>query len=119
MKLLRFIRLVFGLTSSPFVLNGTVKIHLEKFLSDNQNKDVIIKLLRDLYVDHVTSSFDSIKEGIQFYEISESCLLKGQFASRKWITNDQKLQRFIDAKENENIVENGTYRKVLGLHWFT
>ena len=28
------------------------------------------------------------------------------------------LQRFIDANETENIVENGTYRKVLGLHWF-
>ena len=46
-------------------------------------------------------------------------MLKGQFALRKWVTNDQELQVFIDAKEKENIVENGTYRKVLGLHWFT
>ena len=46
-------------------------------------------------------------------------MLKGQFALRKWITNDQKLQRFIDAKENENIEENSSYRKVLGLQWFT
>ena len=48
MKLLRFTRMVVGLTSSPFVV--TVKINLKKFLSDNQKKDVIIKLLRDLYV---------------------------------------------------------------------
>ena len=46
-------------------------------------------------------------------------MLKGQFAFRKWITNDQKLQLFIDVKENENIVQNSTYGKVLGLHWFT
>ena len=25
---------------------------------------------------------------------------------------------FIDVKENENIVQNGTYRKLLDLHWF-
>ena len=83
------------------------KTHLEKFLSDNQKKYVIIKLLRDSYVDYVTISFDSINEGIQFFEISKSCLLKGQFVLRKWITNEQKLQLFIDAKENENIVKNG------------
>ena len=33
MKLLQFTRSLFGLTSNPFVLNGTVKIHLEKFKS--------------------------------------------------------------------------------------
>ena len=73
--LLQFTRLIFGLTSSPPVLNRTVKAQLEKFLSDNQKKDVIIKLLRDLFVD-VTTSFDSINEGIHFYEISKSRLLK-------------------------------------------
>ena len=116
MKLLRFTRLVFGLTSSPFILNRTVKIHLDKVLSDNQKKDVIIILLTDLYADHVTTSFDSINEGIQFYEISKSCLLKGQFALRKLVTNYQKLQLFIDAKENENIAQNGNYRKLLGFY---
>ena len=46
-------------------------------------------------------------------------MLKDQFALRKWITNDQTLQSFVDAKENENIIENGTYLKVLGLHGCT
>ena len=73
--LLQFTSLVFGLTSSPSVLNRTIKAQLEKFLSDNQKKDVIIKLLRDLFLD-VTTSFDSINEGIHFYEISKSRLLK-------------------------------------------
>ena len=63
MKLLPFARLVFGLTLSPFVPNGTEKSHLEKFLLDNQKKDVISKLFRGLYDDDVTTSFDSINEG--------------------------------------------------------
>ena len=79
MKLLPFTSLVFGLTSSPFFVNGTIQFYLEKFLSDNQKKVVIIKLFRKLYFDVITS-FHSINEGIQFYEISKLCLLKGQFA---------------------------------------
>ena len=35
MKLLRFTRMVVGLTSRPFVVNGTIKINLKMFLSDN------------------------------------------------------------------------------------
>lgn len=54
----------------PFALNGTVKNLLRDFILDNQKKDV-------------TASFDSITEGIRFYEISKSCLLKGQFTLRK------------------------------------
>ena len=96
-----------------------VKNLLGKSLLDNQKKDVFIKLVIDLYADDVTISFDSINEGIQFYEIFKSCLLKGQFALWKQITNDQNVQLFIDAKENENILQNGTYRKVLGFHCFT
>lgn len=77
MKLLPFTSLVFGPKSSPFVLNGTIQFYLEKFLSDNQRKVVIIKLFRNLYFDDVITSFHSINEGIQFYETSKLCLLKG------------------------------------------
>ena len=77
MKLLSFTSLVFGPKSSPFVLNGTIQFYLEKFLSDNQRKVVIIKLFRNLYFDDVITSFHSINEGIQFYETSKLCLLKG------------------------------------------
>ena len=91
---------------------------MEKFLLDNQKKGVLIKLLRDFFVD-VTTSFDSINEGTHFCEISKLSLLKGLFALQKWVINDQKLQLFIDTNENKNIAQNGiVYRKVLKLHWF-
>ena len=99
-KILRFARLVFGLSSSPFVLNGTVKIHLEKFINDEQKRKVIIKLLRDLYVDDITSSVNDAKEEIKFYETSKSCLLSGKFDLRKWVTNEENLQTFINPKEH-------------------
>ena len=45
----RFLRLVFGLTSSPFILNATVRHHLNKF-SENES-EFVKKFLEDLYVD--------------------------------------------------------------------
>ena len=45
MRILRFATVVFGLISSPFILNGTVKIHLQKYLSDKEIKEIIQKLI--------------------------------------------------------------------------
>ena len=120
-KILGFARLVFGLSSSPFVLNITVKIHLEKFMNDAQKRKVIIKLLRDLYIDDVMSSINDAKEGIKFYETSKSCLLSGKFDLRKCVTNNENLQTFINSKEhsiNPPSIIDKTW-KVLGLNWST
>ena len=43
-SVLRFTRLVFGLTSSPFILNATVKFHLPQHLRQEKLKWEIEKL---------------------------------------------------------------------------
>ena len=47
----RFLRVVFGVTSSPFLLTGTIRHHLSKYLFCNQQ--FVEKLLEDLYIDDV------------------------------------------------------------------
>jgi hypothetical protein len=47
----RFTRVVFGVSSSPFLLNATVKYHLERFLASN--KATIQRLLQSTYVDDI------------------------------------------------------------------
>ena len=119
-KILRFARAVFDLTSSPFILNGTVRIHLQKYLRDEHNKEIIQKLIGELYVDDVTSSLNNEIEGQQFYEIAKSCLSSARFELRKWVTNDDKLQQYFNYKEsNGNLTTNNTNRKVLSLTWCT
>ena len=132
---LRFTRVVFGLTSSPFLLNGTIKIHVSKYLPVPHYTDIVKKLLLNLYVDDSTNSFDTIETAIEFYEKSKSCLKEANFELRKWATNSFEMKKLIDSNENnsrskmdisesETYVENlfgssSVYRKVLGLNWDT
>ena len=49
-QVLRFARVVFGVTSSPFLLNGTIKIYLER--NSEKFPKVVAKLPRSAYVEH-------------------------------------------------------------------
>ena len=48
---LRFAHVVFGVSSSPFLLNATVKHHLEKFLTTHP--ETVTSILQSIYVDDV------------------------------------------------------------------
>ena len=127
----RFLRVVFGVTSSPFLLNGTIRHYLSKYLSCDQQ--FIEKLLEDLYVDDVTSGTKTIEQGKEFYKKAKLILSEAGFDLRKWATNDSKLQNFFDSQENSKAkIFNETditfsdeqfgptknnYKKVLGLEW--
>ena len=87
--ILRFKRIVFGLTCSPFLLNATVKLHLEKFLSIESFKTFIEKLLLNLSVDDLSNSSDNIKDVINFY---------GNFILHKWKINCHELREFINTQ---------------------
>ena len=73
----RFLRLVFGLTSSPFILNATIRHHLQKFSSSDS--EFVQRFLEDLYVDDCTSGCRSVEEGKEFYEKSMTVFGNGGF----------------------------------------
>ena len=98
-SVLRFTRLVFRLSSSPFILNAIVKLHLSQYLGQEKLKWVIEKFLQDLYVDDSSTSFDYADDAFYFYETAKSCLQKGGFDLRKWITNNENFQHRITEHE--------------------
>ena len=137
-KILRFTHLVFGLSSSTFILNGTVKVHLETYLNDSTIQNVILKLLRDLYVDDTTGSFNDNEEAFNFYKIATSTTRDGSFRLQNWASNDKDLEDKINKLEVNNkckpVTDNNLsfvqmeigdifkqnepeYRKVLGVTW--
>ena len=64
----RFARLLFGLTSSPFILNSTINLHINKF--QNLSPEKVQEFLRDLYVDNSSTSFPHIKMHMIFIYLS-------------------------------------------------
>ncbi|XP_065665647.1 uncharacterized protein LOC136087069 [Hydra vulgaris] len=57
-----FLRIVFRITSSPFLLNTTITKHMENY--SDTFKEFTKKFLRDLYVDDSTVGVNTISEGI-------------------------------------------------------
>ena len=48
---LRFTRVVFGVSASPFLLNATLKHHIERF--SDEHPELVRRLMLSLYVDDV------------------------------------------------------------------
>ena len=130
----RFLRVVFGVNSSPFLLNATIRHHLSKHL--NEMKAFVEQFLRDLYVDDISTGVKNFEEGKYFYARAKSIMADAGFNLRKWVTNDSQLQQFIDSKEgnvsNDNLGDNESYietqlgvtsenksKRVLGVEWET
>ena len=59
-QILRFTRLVFGLNQSPFILEGTLKTHFERYKS--MYLELIRKIRDDMYVDDLVTGGESLQE---------------------------------------------------------
>ena len=90
----RLLRVVFGVTSSPFFLNGTIRHHLSKYLSWDQQ--FVEKLLEDLHVYDVGSGTKTIEQRKEFYKKAKLILSEAGFDLRKWVTRDSKLHFFFN-----------------------
>ena len=117
--ILRFLRVVFGIISSPFLLNETMKYHLERYL--NEAKNFVEKFLNDLYVDDSTFGFFNVKEAYDFYLNAKRIMKECGFELRKWASNSVELMNKINRDENINCSdssnESNHTRKVLGINW--
>ena len=124
--ILRFARVLFGLTCSPFLLNGTVKSHLQKHLQNENIAKFIERLLGDLYVDDSINSFDKKADCSEFYNVAKSTLAEAGFELRKWKLNDINLQQHLSAATanvfpDDVLIDNSSndvdnYTKVLGIN---
>ena len=97
-RVFRFKRVVFGVASSPFVLNATVRHHMEGY--EESFPSTVAKLLNSMYVDDMVCGSDTNREAYQLYLESKDMMGRGGFNLRKFITNSIDLQRRIDEKES-------------------
>ena len=97
MQVLRFTRVVFDVSSSPFLLNATVRYHLES--QAETHPELVEKILRSIYVDDVVSGAPSEAEAYAVYSESKRLLRTAGFNLRKFASNSIGLQRKVAQEE--------------------
>ena len=98
--------LVFGVTSSPFLLNGSIRHQLTSY--ESEGPQFVNEFLNSLNVDNFNGGRDSDSEAFKLYSKAKSRMRDGGFKLRKWISNSQKLMQWIDHEEGVPITEAAT-----------
>uniref|UniRef100_A0A7M5XLH7 Peptidase aspartic putative domain-containing protein n=1 Tax=Clytia hemisphaerica TaxID=252671 RepID=A0A7M5XLH7_9CNID len=110
----RFCRVLFGVTSSPFLLNATLRHHVNK----HENELFRNTVLNSLHVDDLSTSFDSMQEAFDFYKNCKSHFALASLNLRKLQSNCANLEAKVKncyMGDLETIDHNLT--KVLGIPW--
>ena len=100
---LRFTRVPFGVTSSPFLLNATIQYHLNKYTT--VFPETVQKISQSIYVDDIAFGADSDDSAFTLYSDSKTMLRDGGFNLRKFVTNSSVLLEKIE--ENEGALRDG------------
>ncbi|UYV65928.1 hypothetical protein LAZ67_3005902 [Cordylochernes scorpioides] len=86
LKFYRHCRVVFGLTSSPFLLAATIKYHLS--LPQFQDNRCAELLARSFYVDNCILSLSSTHDVKKFIKESSDIMRQAKFELRDWMWNE-------------------------------
>ena len=107
LSIYRLCRVLFGVTSSSFLLTATLITHAEKYrLADPV---FVENLLRSLHVEDLISGANSLSEVLGFFLKCKQHLAEASFNLRKFESNSQQLA--VDGNNHVFIT------KVLGLVW--
>ena len=104
----RFARVTFGVTSSSYLLNQTIRKHVENYKFDT---DFVNKVLESFYVDDFSGGENEFEKALELYKKLKLRFLDGLFYLRKWRTNDKKLRDLIS--ETNDLKPS----KILGVIW--
>ena len=112
---LRLCRVLFGATSSSFLLNATLLHHCKKFTEED--KEFVYQLIESLHVDDLHSVADTEQEAYNLYVKAKSLLSEGGFNLRKFQSNSIYLENLIRSTIHTSDIDMPRITKILGLVW--
>ncbi|PIC12590.1 hypothetical protein B9Z55_028354 [Caenorhabditis nigoni] len=108
----RFKRVPFGLKSSPYLLNATIRLHLSK-----QDNLIAKQMIRSTYVDNVYVGVMSVMEAKKFYHESKDMFAEAKMNLTQYFSNSSEANEFF--AEQEQSETEGGIQKLLGVKWDT
>ena len=103
----QFTRVIFGSTSSPYILGATIEKHLQQYDSGGVYGNTLQSLISDTYVDDVQGGGESAEDVHKFKKEAAHIMQEGGFKLCKWHSN---------VKEAEE-ADNKPMVKTLGIPW--
>ena len=104
----RFCRVLFGAAPSPFLLNATIRYHLNE--KDNwKTKD----LTENMYIDNVVTGTNCDDKALEYYSLSRSYLQEAGMNLRQWTSNSTAL----NLRAQEDNAHAAQTTNILGLTW--
>ena len=94
-----FARVVFGVTSSPFLLNATLLKHITSY--EREDPEFVNQMLHSFYVDAVSVSLEDVDKAYQLYLKSRERMAQGGFNLRRWLTNSRPLMEKIKEMDSQ------------------
>ena len=109
-RVMRLLRVPFGNKSSPFILNATIKHHLENY----EPSRVVNELNTNLYVDDWLTGADSEVEARDMVKEASGIMKDAGMTLTKWGSNRSDVCDSYDL----SAFETNESLKILGLKWF-
>ena len=106
-RIMKFVRVTFGIKCSPFLLSGTILHHLLLC----PPSFVVRELSENLYVDDFLSGADSEFEVQQLYDEANKVMKSAGMELAKWTSNESSLLG------GDSSCITSQYVKVLGVSW--
>ncbi|XP_005097005.1 uncharacterized protein LOC101851945 [Aplysia californica] len=112
-RVMRFDRVIFGNACSPFLLNATLRFHLEKFADSR----TVRELRENLYVDDWLTGADTEEELVEMMTKARETLEQGGFPLTKWASNSCRAREATG--KTFHVSTEATGAKVTGISWNT
>ena len=94
---LRFARVVFGVSSSPFLLNATLNHHIQTHCKSDP--DCVETFLSSISIDDMVAGTGDLESAYELYLKAKLSHAAAGFKLRKFVTNSDDLRRRIQESE--------------------
>ena len=112
-RVMRFDRVPFGNTSSPFLLMATLKHHLAKYPAESR---VVHELDENMYMDDWITGADDDHEACSMFQGGDAIMSEAQFTLAKFGSSSEVVAGMLQKQFEDKVLGTDSI-KVLGLTW--